>query len=133
MRQWYFLRCIESQLDWDRHSGSRPYMTVWSIGGSKFSVISPFSNYPQYNCITVTTTFSSSRLAHCSSLLIYVNNCTPRAARRHLPYGRRIVPLAICVNHCTPRAALPPDPKERVCFRTSLMDLCLIIFLFRSC
>ena len=28
------------------------------------------------------------------------------------------------------RAMPPPDPKARVCFRTSLMDLCQIIFLF---
>jgi hypothetical protein len=38
MRQWYFLRRLKNQADWDRHYGRRSYTTIWCTGGSNLSV-----------------------------------------------------------------------------------------------
>jgi hypothetical protein len=122
-----FSPSLEKPSRLDRRSGHRSYTIVWCTSGSKFSV-----SYFSISQLPTTqlhhhSTSPSLRLEHCSSL-----HCTPRAAPpRHLPHSWCIVLLAICVNHCTPRAAPPPDPNARVCFRTSLMDICRIIFLFR--
>jgi hypothetical protein len=79
MRQWYYLHRMKSQTNWDRRSGCWPYMTIWSIVVvNSACVIFPFPNYPQHSCNTITSTSPSSRLAHCSSLPVYVNQCMPR-------------------------------------------------------
>ena len=118
----HFLRRMKSRADWDRLYGRWPYMTIWCTGGSKFSVsyfpLPTTQLHHQYYSIVLP-------LLHLQGWRIVplsIARLTPR--HRHLPHGQRIVPLTICVNHYTPHAAPPVDPKARVCFRTSLMDLC---------
>ena len=47
MWQWYFLRRMKSQADWDRRYGRWTYMIIWCTGGSKFSMsYFPISQLP---------------------------------------------------------------------------------------